>query len=211
MELIILMIFLWELFIMETKNNIIAILGGSFDPPHWGHIKLLNELHSGPFTGWWLMPCYRHSFGKNMSDNNHRVEMCKLLIKHSGLDHISVSTHEIDNQITGGTYESLKLLPKENDYFFIIGQDNADSIFRWINYEKLISEFKFWVFPRGDKTPEEEAWYLKRPHIFSNTQFQKSNKSSTEIRNMIKNDSYEGNHTHPEVIEYIKKHNLYRD
>src|SRR5512146_179286 len=46
-----------------------AILGGAFDPVHNGHIELAQfVLDAGQFDELWLMPCWKHLFGKKMAN-----------------------------------------------------------------------------------------------------------------------------------------------
>ncbi len=56
----------------------IALLGGSFNPPHVAHQMIcLWALSTGQADEVWLIPCYQHPFGKPLCAFRHRLEMCR--------------------------------------------------------------------------------------------------------------------------------------
>jgi nicotinate-nucleotide adenylyltransferase len=58
----------------------IAILGGSFDPPHRGHVIIAKRLLKlTNFDEVWLMPLFSHPFNKNLSHPSKRLEMIMFL------------------------------------------------------------------------------------------------------------------------------------
>ena len=63
----------------------VALLGGSFDPPHIGHVLMASwALCQETVDEVWLLPTYAHPFGKNLSDFQVRCERCELAIDHLG-------------------------------------------------------------------------------------------------------------------------------
>ncbi|MCP4444724.1 MAG: nicotinate-nicotinamide nucleotide adenylyltransferase [Myxococcales bacterium] len=59
----------------------IAIFGGSFNPPHVGHQALcLMLLETCPIDEVWVVPTYRHYFGKELVGYEDRARMCEHLI-----------------------------------------------------------------------------------------------------------------------------------
>ena len=56
----------------------IALYGGSFNPPHAGHLLVTAYvLATCEVDGLWLMPAFRHPFGKELAPFEDRVEMCR--------------------------------------------------------------------------------------------------------------------------------------
>jgi nicotinate-nucleotide adenylyltransferase len=56
----------------------IALFGGSFDPPHLAHqMACLYALACEPVDQVWLLPTYRHAFGKPLAPFDDRVAMCE--------------------------------------------------------------------------------------------------------------------------------------
>ncbi len=58
----------------------VALLGGSFNPPHVGHLLAAHYVRaSQPVDEVWLMPSFHHPFGKQLTSFEHRLAMCELL------------------------------------------------------------------------------------------------------------------------------------
>jgi nicotinate-nucleotide adenylyltransferase len=196
----------------------IGIFGGAFDPIHAGHLALANTA-----TFWcdevWLMPAYKHMYDKKMSLSHYRLTMCQFAKAESN-PRVCVSPFEIVNEISGGTYELMKRLIEAHPDFkfsFIIGQDNADTIDRWKNYELLIDLVPFLVFPRKGypMNYDANAWYKKKPHQYlwnadTDQFFKKKNMqiSSSKIKEDIK-DGVKPENLHRLVYDYILHYKLY--
>ena len=178
-----------------AKNNLenIGILGGSFDPPHIGHlyvskksIKLLklkkviwaitkkNPLKKSPY--------FSFSF---------RRKLCNKIIK--GKKKIQLKHYE--DKIRSRTSISLiKYLKKRFNYriFFIIGSDNLINFHKWKNYKELLKLCILVVFSRkGFDTKAKKSVIMK--HLKGkNIKFLKNLKidiSSTQLRSKITNGS----------------------
>src|SRR6476660_232974 len=71
----------------------VALFGGSFDPPHVGHVLAVSyALSTGPFDGLLVVPVLAHAFGKHLAPYEHRVAMTALAM--SDLPRATVSTVE---------------------------------------------------------------------------------------------------------------------
>ena len=171
------------------KKNI-GILGGSFSPVHLGHLfvaenvlKLLPEINEI-----WLMPSYKHRFGKDKDYISNRVE----LLKKIEIDKIKICTYEIDNKLAGGTFDILNHMKNNSDIFqknnisFIIGSDCVYDFERWKNYKELSNFVKFIIVSRkGYGLNNYNGILSKSPHIILNLPESKEY-SSTEIRKRLK-------------------------
>jgi len=136
---------------MPRNHKTIAILGGSFDPPHIGHIDMAESVLSKNMADEvWLTPCGDvHSFGKSMSPATDRLKMCRLL----ATDKIKVHDDDIKGDFKGRTFWlmwHLKETYPNHTFWFIIGADNAARFREWYQYKKLLTEAHFIIFPRGD-------------------------------------------------------------
>ena len=57
----------------------VAIFGGSFNPPHLAHqMAALYVLETAAVDELWLVPAFRHPFGKALAPFADRLEMCEL-------------------------------------------------------------------------------------------------------------------------------------
>ena len=168
----------------------VALFGGAFDPLHKGHVQLAVNV-AQYFDQVWIVPCYGHKHGKNMTDAQKRLKICEEGLSSVG-NNIFLNDFEIVHKITTGTYDSL-ILFKQNypDYNFsvIIGQDNAETIDTWENHKKLTTEFSFVVYPRG-LIPSPGAWYLETPHKYLKD-FLIPPYSSSEIKKLIKKKDFD--------------------
>ncbi len=108
---------------MESKKRV-GIMGGTFNPIHYGHLRLAQEAQQQVLLDKILfMPSGRSYMKKNVLDTQKRVEMTALAIKQYSKFELSL----IEAQKTGNTYtcETLQYLTRTNSdtqYYFIIGQ-----------------------------------------------------------------------------------------
>jgi len=203
-----------------------VILGGAFDPITPGHVEVAKFLldFSEQFDDVWIMPCYKHIYGKRMASPEHRLNMCRLATKHDR--RITVSDFEIKHKLGGETYHLVKKLlsedfaKNERDFSMAIGMDNANTFNKWVNYEDLERMIRFVVIPRtGVEIAKKSGWYLKPPHMLLVPEKPLSKISSTDVRtslkeywqiNFINGLKSSTNLIHPDVFQYIKDNNLYK-
>lgn len=187
----------------------IAIYGGSFNPMHIGHEKIvdyvLNNLNMDKIiiipVG---IPSHREN---NLEQSDTRLKICKEIFK--GNKKIEVSDIEIKSEGKSYTYDTLlkliDLYGENNEFFEIIGEDSLKNLKTWKNYEKLLKICKFIVFRRKDDENiqiDEEFLNNKNIIILENEYY---NISSTEIRNMVKNNENISNFVNKKVEKLIEK------
>lgn len=118
----------------------IGILGGTFDPPHLGHLLIANEvLTEFELDEVKFMPNKKPPHKDDLSKENDRLQMVQLAIE----DHPLFSIEEIELQRVGisYTYDTMLILTErypENDYYFIIGADMVEYLPRWYKIEELV-------------------------------------------------------------------------
>lgn len=190
----------------------IAIYGGSFNPMHIGHEKIvdyvLNNLNMDKIiiipVG---IPSHREN---NLEQSDTRLKICKEIFK--GNKKIEVSDIEIKSEGKSYTYDTLlkliDLYGENNEFFEIIGEDSLKSLKTWKNYEELLKICKFIVFRRKDDKNiqiDEEFLNNKNIIILENEYY---NISSTEIRNMVKNNEDISVFVNKKVKKLIEKEYL---
>lgn len=139
----------------------VLVVGGTFDPPHIGHIALAREAASAVGADWRLyIPAARSPFkseGPAASDED-RLEMLRLAIM--GEDRVSVSTVEMDRaksalaelaahgaqahqrepSYTIDTLRALRrALPERMGLLLLIGADQAAEFHRWKEAREVIA------------------------------------------------------------------------
>ena len=163
----------------------IGIFGGSFNPPHLGHLLSSQRLiDSGSCDEVWLMSCYSHVWEKKLSPVKHRLAMTKLLENKS----IKVSTLEIEQKRAVHTIETLKLLQKrypQHQFFWVVGKKSMPELPEWKDYEKIKDQIIV--------VPEIKG--------ISSSIIRQRVKKGLSLKNFI-----------PEKVEaYIKKYGLYKN
>lgn len=185
----------------------IAVLGGRFDPPHWGHFWVAKQVLESPLAidKLWLMPTFIHPWKKVETSAEQRFVMTNFLVN----EKIEVSDLEIRRGGVSYTLETVRQLKedRENDYYWIVGSDALSDFAKWRSSAKLGRLIPFIVFPRGDypiKILPPGFKKIDSPDLII------SNLSSSKIRERIKN-SLSINGLLPEKTEkYIIKHRLYQ-
>lgn len=192
----------------------IALIGGAFDPVTTGHLQLAEVVRKH-VDEVWLLPCFDHAYGKEMATAEHRLAMCDVAIAShfwvgkKDLD-VKASNFEIHHK-TSTTFDTLEKLRAErpNDYYFVVGQDNADTIDKWYNHKELLRTTKFIVVPRRGYA-SSETWYHEEPHLYLEDE-EVAEVSSTQVRELLKvEDPAAADFLTQEVYNHIKKHELYK-
>jgi nicotinate-nucleotide adenylyltransferase len=139
----------------------IGIFGGSFDPPHIGHL-IIAELarRSLELDVVYLVPAYRppHKAGKHASTARDRLTMTKLSIK--GNSGLRVSDIEIRRRGVSYTVDTVNAFQRRfpgSELFLIIGSDSLRQFHSWKEPEKILAHAKLAVYRRpgqGRKKPK---------------------------------------------------------
>ena len=85
--------------------------------------------------------------------------------------------------------------------------DNANTFDKWYKSEELKELINFIVVSRKG-IDVESNWFLKIPHIYLDENIMEI--SSTEIRNLLKNNLDVSKYLDEKIIKYIKDNNLYK-
>ncbi len=185
----------------------IAILGGSFDPPHIGHylvVKQIQELRPD-IDKILLVPAYKHQWKPIKASAADRLAMIRYLIDKK----IELSDLEIKRKQGEYTIDTIRALKKQIDakFYFIIGSDIVYEFDRWKNTEELLQLTTFLVFPRDPyhvpKKIPKGFELIHDKHLIT------TNLSSTIIRERIKMGKNIAHLVPKKVGEYIAKHKLY--
>lgn len=200
----------------------IGILGGSFNPPHLGHLLIAMQVKQIlRLDELWLMPCYRlqEGFEKEFASAEHRYRMMKYLEN----DYIKVSDYELrknQKSYTIETLEGLGALYPEDTFYWITGTDQLASFQRYHRWKDLVENQRLIIFPREYILPYledkvKESFSLERiPKnitVLDSPKLILTNISSSKIRQRIKLDQ-PIHFLIPEKVErYIFLHSLYND
>lgn len=124
----------------ETRT--VALLGGSFDPPHVGHVMAAWwVLATQAVDEVWLLPAWRHPFGKALAPYPDRVRMCRLAA--AGLRGVKVSTAERELEgdplcgMTVRTLEHLRAKHPGTRFALVVGTDILREVDKWYRWDRV--------------------------------------------------------------------------
>ena len=187
----------------------IAIYGGSFNPMHIGHEKIVDYVLKNLDMDKIIIipvgiPSHREN---NLEQSNTRLKICKEIFKNN--EKVEVSDIEIKAEGKSYSYDTLfkliQIYDKDNEFFEIIGVDSLKNLKTWKNYKELLNLCKFIVFRRkDDKNTKIDSEFLNNKNIII-LENEYYNISSTEIRNKVKNDEDITGLVNEKVKNLIKK------
>lgn len=174
----------------------IGLYGGTFDPIHVGHLIVIeNAINFMNLDKVIILPSSNppHKKHKKKTDTNIRVEMVSEAIKDN--DKIVLSTFESTDDSVRYTHETIRYFKKffkDDDIFYIMGEDSFLTIDTWRNYDDILDE-NIIVFTRSnideDSDLVKKVQLIKKdnPNIFLINNIN-INISSTLIRDLVKNN-----------------------
>ena len=186
----------------------IGILGGTFNPPHYGHLLIAEEARVAcSLDEIWFLPSRipPHKRGSNLCEDEDRIEMVNLAIKSNPFFQLSLVEFERSGpSYTIDTMKELKKRHNNTNFYFIIGGDMVNYLPKWKGINELFQLMRFigiqrpghpLHFPYEDKVIMVEAPQLDI--------------SSSEIRErLLQNRSVR--YLLPEAVhDFIKGRDLY--
>ena len=191
----------------------IGLFFGSFNPIHIGHLILANYiLENSDMEELWLVVSPQNPFKekKSLLNDHNRLDMVQLAVKN--YPKMRASNIEFSLPKPSYTIDTLIYLKeKYPNYSFalIMGEDNLESLPKWKNSEKLISDYQIIVYPRTFEGEKKDSEYLKHQNIHQ-INAPVIELSATEIRNMIKEGKNVRPMLPPEVFEYLDGSSFYK-
>ena len=189
----------------------IGLFFGTFDPVHNGHLRIAKYITEEKLANKvWLVvtPENPIKLRSKISSFNHRFNMAEIATKK--YDNIMPSDLELGLKKPNYTFDTLEYISKklkDIEFSLIIGEDNYKIFDTWKDYEKILSNYKIFIYPRKGTLEEnqhiinENAMYIGGPRI---------DLSSTNIRNIVSKKSDPKDLISPKVMEYININKLYQ-
>ena len=207
-----------------------GILGGTFDPVHYGHLALARaavELCELDHT--LLLPAALPPHKQNRTINSFADRVAMLDIAVKSKNKLSVSTIEELLPTPSFTIDTLLYLklhsPSDVEFFFISGADTFLDILSWKKYRQLLKECHFAVFSRVGQSTTELLTFIEQlgfeqestscwEHPVSRKKIYHTNLSlpdisSSMVRNRIANAKSVKELIPQGVADYIMDNSLY--
>lgn len=198
----------------------IGILGGTFDPVHYGHIALAEDaVREADLDEVVMIPARIQPFKQDREYASGEDRFRMLALAAGKNDHITVSRYELEQEGVSYTYLTLRHMQKffgeDTRLFFITGTDSFLKIDTWKNAPELLTKYSFIIGTRPGYRQEEYQEALKRITSAFGTEVISMNKteldiSATQIREMVAEGKEITGLLPPEVERYITEHGLYR-
>lgn len=195
----------------------IGILGGSFDPVHYGHLRPLEKAAEHfALDRVIFVPARLSPFKKDApppADPRHRVGMLALALQ--GRPDWSIDLQELDREPPSYTVDTLRAISArhlQDDFFLLMGTDTLSGLGRWRDPEEIVRLARIAAFFRepfagaGLEVPEI-AGLSQRLEVFD-AGFVRI--SSTSLRADLARGESVADRVPGPVAEYITKHGLYR-
>ncbi|MCP8967195.1 nicotinate-nucleotide adenylyltransferase [Ectobacillus ponti] len=184
----------------------VGIVGGTFDPPHYGHLLIANEAyHALGLDEVWFLPNQipPHKLGKDVAGAADRVEMLRLAA--AGKPAFSLCLIELEREGPSYTYDTICRLRQQYpdiSFFFIIGGDMVEYLPKWHRVEELVSMVQFVGVTRPGYT-------LHTPYPIQKLEIPEFAVSSSLIRERFQSGGTTDYLLPEKVREYIQRSGLY--
>lgn len=119
----------------------IGLLGGSFNPPHEGHVHISLAALKGLQLDavWWLVTPQNPIKDVEAPSTDSRIALCEDLISHPRIIVSGLET-EMRTNISYHTIKTLNAHFPHTDFAWISGMDNALGLHRWNYWRELLGE-----------------------------------------------------------------------
>jgi len=179
----------------------IALLGGSFNPPHVAHVMAAWwALATQGVREVWLLPSFRHPFGKQLAPFEDRVEMCRLAVAAVRGAHVCAAEAELAGDPlcgkTARTLEHLRAKHPDLDFALLVGADILPETGTWYRWDRVTELARVVVVGREGFQGGAE---VRLPAI-----------SSSQVRQRLGRGEDVSALVPRRVVEYLLQRGLYR-
>ena len=189
----------------------ICLFGGTFDPPHIGHLLIAQTVcEAENFDKILFMPAYSPAHKNGITAIDHRINMVKIAIK----DNPKFEYSDVDVIRKGTSYSidsiidiKKKLRVEKDEIYYLIGSDSLIDLKNWKKPREILKEAKVIVAIRPGFRPSDiPHWILKDVHFANIPRFELS---SSKIRSRWVEDLTIRYMVTLPIWDYINKNNLY--
>ena len=189
----------------------ICLFGGTFDPPHIGHLLIAQTVYEAEnFDKILFIPAYVPPHKNSVTPMKHRIEMVKIAIS----DNPNFEYSDVDIVRKGISYTIDSIVDIKRNYkltndeiYYLIGSDSLIDFKNWKDSKEILDECNVIVAIRPGFRPSDiPHWILQKVHFANIPRFELS---SSKIRSRwVKDLTIRYMVTLP-IWEYINKNSLY--
>ena len=135
-----------------TSGMRIGLLGGSFDPPHVGHVHITRQAlrRFGLDRVWWLVSPGNPLKASGPAPIEKRMAACREIMQHPKVLVTDIEV-KLETRFTADTIEALQGLHPNVNFVWLMGADNLASVHKWERWEWIFENVPIGVTSR----PEE--------------------------------------------------------
>ncbi len=187
----------------KNRRLNVAIFGGSFDPPHTGHIKIVEKsLEILDIDKLFVIPTYLNPFKKSFyAPSNLRYRWLKEIFENN--KKVEIVGYEMEQKKAVATIETVKYLYKKYNIekmYIIIGADNLPKLHKWKDFKTLKKLATFVIATRDEQNIPENLINLEIS----------ANISSSKLREKM-NEKFLPSLIKDEIIRFYKESNEQKD
>jgi nicotinate-nucleotide adenylyltransferase len=176
----------------------IALFGGSFDPPHVGHLLAsAYVLATEPVEELWLVPVFAHPFQKPLQASfEHRVALCEAMASLLKGARVSRAEQELGGEgRTVDLLEHLRAKHPDKRFAIVVGSDLDRETPTWKRWDRIQQLARVIRVSRGGSAADEPGMPLV---------------SSTEVRALLKSGGDASRFVPRPVLDAIRAAGTYR-
>lgn len=193
----------------------VGVLGGSFDPVHFGHLHLAISLAEAHHLDevWWIPVRMNPLKTESVQSPVHRLEMLKLGLQ--GIPYFKALDLELKREGLSYTIDTLRRLKTQYPkiiWHLLMGDDLLEQFGKWKDPEEIIRLAPPLIGARLLKNFPSHLPYAKEIMIALQkgwTPIPFIEISATEIRKRLKENKFCGHLVPAKVLDYIANHRLY--
>ena len=187
----------------------IGVYVGSFNPPHKGHIRIVNHLLDKKYLDKIIIVPTGNYWDKlDLVETSHRINMFRYYERKN----IIIDDKNNNLKYTYEILENLSIEYAKDNLYLIIGADNIINFDKWKNYKELLN-YNLIILNRDNINIKNYLEKLNKKEKYQIiNDLESINISSTLIRNKIKNNDYSNlnKYIDEDILSYIKNINLYQ-
>ena len=197
-------------FLSERTMKKTGLYFGSFNPIHVGHLIIAEYLveHSD-LQELWFVVSPQNPLKKKASllDDRERLHIVNLAIE----DDLRFKACDIEFSLPKPSYTSytLQVLREQHpnrEFCLIMGEDNLQTFTKWFNWEYILENYHFYVYPRPSYDGGDLRTHL-HVHLVNAPQMEIS---STMIRDSFRNGKPARYMLPEKVFQYLDEEGFYR-
>lgn len=195
----------------------IGIFGGSFNPPHLGHLHLAESVHAAlALDEVRLVPSgiSPHRSMEAYASAEDRLAMCRLAAE--AYPWMCAEDYELSRQEKSYTYYTVRHFSQQypkDTFFLLVGGDMLRSFQQWYRWQEILQCAELAGIAREPEEWEELAECVEKLRQYGKIHLVNVESyplSSTKIRDMVQKNQDYSCYLPEKIVQYIRMKNLYR-